>query len=303
MQEVTPGSRVALDGVYRDAGENLVDPVTPLVDILDPTNTVIASAVVPVRSSQGLYDYPGAGYLVPSGADLGVWTARWTGTVDGDLLEALDEFEVVALLTPTISASYVTVEEVRARPGMADDGKYPDADVEAAVSWFETKFEDYVGVAFTTRTASEWVDGPGRCTLWLVHWPVIAVTDVLTYTTSTASTAFTGDELADIRPSATGQLRRVSLGSFAAGLQNLLVTYTHGFATTPLDIKDACLVAVSEKLTEDITGARGNRQFAVATQDGIVRSSVPGPDRPFGVPAVDQVAESYRRRYRVPAIA
>lgn len=96
MQEVTPGSRLALDAVYRDADDELVDPTTPLVDILDPTNSVVANDTVPVRSSLGLYDYPAAGYLVPVDAALGVWTARWTGTVDGDLLEALDQFEVVA---------------------------------------------------------------------------------------------------------------------------------------------------------------------------------------------------------------
>lgn len=100
MQEVTRGARCPLDAVYRNAANDLVDPPDPLVDILD-ANSVVVDNAVPVRESLGHWNYPGGGYLVGAGATLGVWTARWTGTVDGDLLTAIDEFEVVAALTPT----------------------------------------------------------------------------------------------------------------------------------------------------------------------------------------------------------
>ncbi len=100
MQEVVRGARIPLDAVFRDAAGDLVDPTTPLVDILD-ANAVVVDDAVPVRESLGHFNYPGGGYLVGLGATLGVWTARWTGTVDGDALEALEEFEVVAAPTPT----------------------------------------------------------------------------------------------------------------------------------------------------------------------------------------------------------
>lgn len=301
MQEVVRGATVALDAVYRDASDNLVDPVTPLVDILDPANVVIVADAVPVRSSLGLYDYPAGGYLVPTNADFGVWTARWTGTVDGDLIEALDEFEVVAALTSSSSVTYVTVDEVRALPGMADDGKYPDTDVEAAIAWFETKFEGYVGVAFVRREATERLAG-GCTSIWLNHWPVRSVTAVRSFTSPTANTAFTVDEVADLLIDDTGAVRRYAAGYWPADVE---LDYTHWLtATAPADVKDAALVAVSEKLTEDANrGARANRQFAVATQEGIVRSSMPGDGRPFGIPVVDQVANDYRNRYRAPAMA
>lgn len=198
--------------------------------------------------------------------------------------------------------AYVTIDEVRALKDMQDEGKYPDADVAAAIAWFETRFENHVGVAFAPRTASEWADGTGCAALWLDHWPVIDVTAVKTYTAATVFTAYTVDELADIRASSAGELRRVGLGTFAGGEQNILVEYSHGFETVPDDIRDAALVAIREKLMEDFTGSRGNRQFSVATQDGIVRSSTPGDQRPFGIPAVDVVANDYRRRYRMPAM-
>ncbi len=200
---------------------------------------------------------------------------------------------------PEVHDHYVTVEEVRALKDMADEGKYPDADIDAAIHWFETRFENHVGMAFVPRTATE--RRPGPCsTLWLRHWPVRSVTAVRSYTSPTVNVAFTGDELADLLVDPTGTVQRYSAGYWPADVE---VDYIHGQEEPPADIKDAALVAVREKLLEDYSGARGNRQFAVATQDGIVRSSTPGTDRPFGIPVVDSVANDYRSRYRVPATA
>lgn len=110
MQQVARGARIALDAVFRDSAVDLVDPTTPLVDILDPANVVVVADTVPDNGAGlGLFDFPGGGYLVPSDAAYGVWTARWTGTVDGDLIEALDEFEVVPAVAPPDGDYYVTL--------------------------------------------------------------------------------------------------------------------------------------------------------------------------------------------------
>ncbi len=299
MQEVTRGGRAALVVVYRDVTNELVDPPDPLVDIIDSANVVVVAGVEPVRSSLGLYDYPAGGYLVPTDADLGAWTARWTGTVDGSPVTLIDDFEVVAALTPAPTGSYVTVEEVRALKDMGDEGKYSDEDIDTAITWFETRFENHVGMAFVPRTATERLSG--NCsTLRVNRWPVRSITAVRSYTSPTVNAAFTGDELADLLIDPTGTVQRYSTGYWPADVE---VDYVHGQDEPPADIKDVALVAIREKLVEDITGARGNRQFAVATQDGIVRSSTPGKDRPFGVPVVDAVANDYRDRYWVPAVA
>ena len=195
--------------------------------------------------------------------------------------------------------AYVSIEEVRTLKDMADEGKYPDVDIDAAIAWFETRFENHVGMAFVPRTATERLSG--RCsTLMLRHWPVRSITAVRSYTTPTVNVAFTVDELADLLFDPTGTVQRYSYGYWPHDVE---VDYVHGQAEPPADVRDAALVAVREKLLEDISGARGNRQFAVATQDGIVRSSTPGDDRPFGIPSVDVVAQAYRSRYRVPAMA
>ena len=199
--------------------------------------------------------------------------------------------------------AYVTLAEVRALVFLADVAKFPDAALTSAVAWFEEKFEGYVGVAFAPRAVTERLDGSGCSTLILGHYPIQSVTAVRVYSSATASTAFTGPELADLVIRDSGVINRYSGSAFPAGTDNIAVDYVHGFAATPADVKDACLVAVREKLLEDATGARENRQFAVATEAGVVRTSLPGPDRPFGLPSVDQVANSYRERYRVPAIA
>lgn len=261
------------------------------------------AVTVTVATAAGTVDSTGPATSVGDGrytyslaphSNLGQLTITWAGTFSGVAQSLTSTVEVVG-------GFYVALAEIRALPGMGDVGKYPTEDLVKARQWFETIFENHVGVAFVPRGATD--RRAGRCpTLWLSHWPVRSVSAVRSFTSPTASTAFTVDELADLLVDDTGPVRRYAGGYWPADVE---VDYTHWLtATAPSDVKDAALVAVSEKLTEDANrGARANRQFSVATQEGIVRLSTPGDGRPFGIPVVDQVANSYRDRYRVPAMA
>jgi hypothetical protein len=176
-----------------------------------------------------------------------------------------------------------------------------------ARQWFEEKFEDYVAggqVAFVPRFARELVDGSGCRGLRFPHYPVRSVISAGTYSGSTL-TAFSVDDLADlVVPSDTGYVERRARGTWLVGSKNVLLEYEHGLGTTaPAIVVDVAKIAIHDMLQGDATVSRANRQFSVATEVGVVRSSTAGPDRPFGIPAVDQLANEMRSRYYAPAVA
>jgi hypothetical protein len=92
MQRVGQGQTIRLDVAYRDGAGDLVDPTTPLLDVLDPDGVVAGNNLVPTRDGTGRYHYS---YTLAGDADLGVWTSRWSGTIDDAELTDSDEFEVV----------------------------------------------------------------------------------------------------------------------------------------------------------------------------------------------------------------
>lgn len=195
-------------------------------------------------------------------------------------------------------AAYLTVAQVRALPNLTDPAKFTDAEITAAVDWFETLLEDYTGVAWAPRTVIDerhYLTSSG--TLILDHLYPRAISALRVYSDATTSTPFTVAELADLRADDSGVVRRVSLGSFISGYGIVAVDYTYGYDAPPTDVVEAAKVAIRDHL---ITDYQANRQFAVSTEAGIVRTSQPGEDRPFGIPEVDAVAN--RRRQRVPSV-
>lgn len=196
--------------------------------------------------------------------------------------------------------AYLTVAQVRALPNLADTAKFTDAEITAAIVWFETVFEDYTGVAWETRTVTgerHYVTSSGL--LILEHLYPRVISAVRSYSDATTTVAYTAAELADLRVDPSGVVRRVSLGAFTSGYGVVAVDYVHyATVTPPSDVVEAAKVAVRAHLIDDY---QANRQFAVSTEAGIIRTSQPGPDRPFGLPEVDAVAN--RRNHSVPSCA
>lgn len=186
--------------------------------------------------------------------------------------------------------AYVTLAQLRALPNLGDSAKFTDAELTAATSWFETKFERYTGVAWAPRAVvGEVLDGTGEPTILLRHLFPVSVQGIDLVSDAGSITAFTVDDLADLRLARHGEIRRVSRGPFPRGDGNVVVDYTHGHPAPPDDVVEAALIAIRDKVLTDNVG---NRQFAVQTQEGIIRSSRPGPDRPFGIDDVDEVANA-----------
>ena len=200
---------------------------------------------------------------------------------------------------PEADNAYVTIAEIRALPNLGDTTRFTDDELAQAREWFETTFEDYVGMAFVPRTATERLTG--RCsTLMLKHWPVRSITAVRSYTTASVYTSFTADELADLLIDPTGSVRRYALGYWPADVE---VEYVHGQEAAPADVRKAALVAIQEKLMEDNSGRPTDRTYGTATDGVFIRSILPGKDKPFGLASVDEVANRYRAKYKLPAIA
>lgn len=194
---------------------------------------------------------------------------------------------------------YVTTAQLRAVPNLADAAKFTDAELTAATTWFETVFEDYTGVAFLPRVVLDERHDGGASSLILDHLYPRSIEAVEVIADTGGITVFTAPQLADLRLNSWGEVRRLTGGIFPRGNGNVLFDYTHAKTTTPpADVVEAALVAIRDKLMNDNVG---NRQFALVTQEGVVRTSTPGPARPFGIPFVDQVANA--RREKTSAIA
>lgn len=195
-----------------------------------------------------------------------------------------------------MSDPYVPLADLQVLPNLA---KFTDAQLAAACDWFEALFEDYTGVAWVPRTVTDERHQVPRDLLILDHIKPRTVDAVRTYSDATTTTAYTAAELADLLVEPSGVIRRNTFGWFTTTSYGLVaVDYTHGYDTPPPDVVEAAKTAIRAHLLDDY---QANRQYAVSTEAGIIRSSQPGPDRPFGLPDVDAVAN--RRNHRCPSIA
>lgn len=229
-------------------------------------------------------------------------TASQTATLD--LLTAVWTDAAGRVRTTTheiVGGYYATVDEIKAMP---DCSSFTTSQVVNARRWFEDTFEQYVGSAFVPRYRLITVWGGGTDYIDLPDRNVRTPLRSLAFGTI----AFTGTALTNTVATATGRIQRyfpyVSNATddqwgrwadrFPVGVR-VTVGYEHGLTRPPEDVHDACLVAVADKLLTDKTGPR--REYATVTELGIVRNSVPGADRPFGIPYIDRVANDMRAKF------
>jgi len=74
------------------SGDAPCDPADPRLHILNPSNDPVATWVVPHRQRAGVYYFD---FEVAPDAPIGSWTARWTGTINGELVGGDDRFDVL----------------------------------------------------------------------------------------------------------------------------------------------------------------------------------------------------------------
>lgn len=140
--QVARGSTIRLYQEYINASDVLANPANPLVDILDPANTVVVNDAVPTNYGTGLYYYD---YTPATNATLGVWRARFFGTFDGFQVFDDVEFEVRAVAFSTYGATFAGVMAHLPHRNVSTATKLSEADVERFIVAVEGRIASRIG--------------------------------------------------------------------------------------------------------------------------------------------------------------
>lgn len=157
------------------------------------------------------------------------------------------------------------------------------AEITEAQARIKESFEDICGVAFEPTARTVTLNGTGTRYLLLPNTRVTAI--------SSAEIDDDALTVSDVDVFDIGQLYYAS--GWTSGLNNITITYTHGHATVPRDIKRAALiVAVDELVNADVL----SRATSQTDQLGTFRLSIPDPDKArwYGIPSVDSVLQRHR---------
>lgn len=193
-----------------------------------------------------------------------------------------------------MALEYFTLAELNALPNMTE-GRYSTARKEAAAAWIVGIIERECETSFIARTVTDELhDGGG-------YGIVLKTPHVLSVTSATEN----GVAVTDTLRVRSGVVRRfgsatsTTPGRWAAGVQNVAVTYQAGYSSTvPPDVKEAALQATRWRLLATNSNSELNaRQTAITNEmGGTVTFAVAGPDRPTGYPEVDAVIVAWKRR-------
>lgn len=137
-----------------------------------------------------------------------------------------------------------------AKDFLNEDTTVNDAEISNFITAASTAWVSRVGPVAGSPTYDEWYDGGGP-TIALRHIPVQSVTSITEAYTDSIAYTLTADPLDGTGgggaygytlDQTTGLLVRRAVGTpvpFAAGIRNVHVVYTAGYATTPEDVKQA----------------------------------------------------------------
>lgn len=186
-----------------------------------------------------------------------------------------------AILSPGIStgAPFFTISELRAQPGLENEAKYPDEDLEAMRAAVEQALEHACDVAFVPRTKTLVAFASGAAVSLGVNRPrtIVSVTSQ--------------------DGAAVGVDHAYLLGGLLAGISRwptgpLTVVVEHGYDEPPLRVKRAALLLAKNWL---INGPIDDRATNFTTDTGTFALATPGlRGSTFGLPEVDAVVDEYR---------
>jgi hypothetical protein len=199
----------------------------------------------------------------------------------------------MALFTATDARAFIVGD----RKPLEDPAKYSDAAINAAAAGIAESFAAICGVAFVpTTTTATVLDAAGGDTLILPHRRVTAIS-AAGYRGSTGSdwTALTAGELTALEMTDAGIVRWPGR-SWPRGAGLVRVTYTHGYAAVPYDIKRAALILCFRWLTGDVVGDRVlslSNEMGQVTRFAVAGGSIGGTRLWFGYPEVDATLARY----------
>lgn len=188
-------------------------------------------------------------------------------------------------------APYLTVAELRAaHPILASTDKYPSLLLEGLVAEFERKLERFRGVAYTTRTRTDRVPVVYGARRIVLSWPLVqAVAGITVVRQNGESAAYTDGFTLD------GELGAITTHRALMPFTNeavAVVTYTHGFAVTPPEVRRACGLYVWREASAAQNPNSRNSYLATNAELGVVERESTADwagNRPTGWLDVDRI--------------
>ena len=275
-----------------EVGETLTDATGSVaVAVTDATGATVSSGNA-AHASLGTYSYALAGQSAPARL-----TAAWSATVAGSAVVQTDEVEIVG-------GFFFSLTQGRASDAsLSDSSKYTTGDLEDARLETEEECEAICDRAFIPRYLRTTLDGTGQPDLVLRHPdPERTVAHVRTIrSVKMARRAdqpfvdFTTPELAALRVSDDGTLRRLDGRVFTEGYANVVVELEYGLNAPPAELVKAALMRFRTRLNLGKGQIPSNASSFTVADGGTYRLDLPGAWK-TGRPEIDAVYARYSRR-------
>lgn len=189
---------------------------------------------------------------------------------------------------------YFTPRECRAEQDSITEN---DEDLIARRADVEAEFERIARRAFVPRYARVRLSGSGYDWLEVPHADLRVVRSVRVYTSATAYSSFTADEIAALDVDDAGALVRLDRGWFAAGVRNLVIDYEYGLDQPPREVRSVAMLRLRELLNRP-SNAIPDRAVSFQVADGgTYRLATPTGER-TGNPDVDAVLDRWAIKTR-----
>jgi hypothetical protein len=292
-QRIRRATPATLAVVWSDQDGDDADPTAPVtVGVTRADGTVL---VAPGTAAAVADSTVTVALSVAQTAILDWLTATWTDAAG----------VVLTTVVEVVGGYYLSIGDIRALKNI--ESNFDAVDIIEARRWFEDGFEQYCGTAFVRRyrlisvwgEGKDYIDLPDRnpqSPLRLLQFGLIQLTGIALSNTVVTADGRLQRYFPYFSNATDDQWGRWS-DRFPAGIR-ITVGYEHGLSSPPGRVRDAAKVAIRDKLLTDNTGSR---DYAQITEVGtVIRSSLPGPGRPFGIPYVDRIANEMRERYGRP---
>lgn len=186
-------------------------------------------------------------------------------------------------------AAYLTPAQLRDQvPQLDNPGKYPDAVLSALVTEFEEIAEDYRGVAYTPRTATETHTVPlSSSSIMLRHQRVRSITSVVLDGATIDAGSYTYTDHGTI------ESRVGFLGTGLQAVSTAVIVLSHGYDAPPQRLLRGCREYVRNCAVADRSDVP--RDIIATSVDGMThRYSTPDKSagRPTGYIEVDRLLNS-----------
>lgn len=261
--------------IFIDALETDADSL-PTVTVTRGDGTAVATAAASTKptGTTGLYRWtPAAGDV----AEVERFTATWTVTIAAVVHTLTTRHEIVG-------GFYCDLSDLRAQEGLDSVARFPDRRLIDARRWFEDLAERFCRPrAFVPRYEHEVHSGDGGTVLLLKRYPARQILSL--------SVEGTAVEIADLDLASSGRLTYD--GGFTQDEGNVAVSYVYGRDQPDGELHDAAIEAIADRVRRSVSGV-SERSLSMTTAEGTFNLSIAGPDRPTGLPSVDQVLRDIR---------